>query len=410
LDKLDAALVKTRLDPRRLVIVSDIGCSGLSDQYFVVNAFHGLHGRAVTYASGMKLTNPGLCPIVVLGDGGCGIGGHHLLNAARRNIGLTVLVFNNFNYGMTGGQVSVTTPPCGVTATTPGGNLEYPMDVCATVAANGATFVARATAFDKDLPDLMAEAIQYDGFALIDIWELCTAYYVPNNRFSKTKLLETMTGLGFAAGVVQRCQRAEYSHAYRETNREQVGKPVLPKQGLVPRYASSLDAPRRIVIAGSAGQKVRSTARLLGLGGVLSGLWVTQRHDYPVTVMTGHSVAELILSPEPILYTGILKPDVVILLSEDGRRVAHRQIRAMAEQDVIYSDAALLPIETDARIIALDLEKVNRKNVAVAATARFLQRSGLYPLEAFRDAIRLGQPGEIARENLEAAAEGNLRK
>ena len=110
LDAFNKALVKLALDPQRVVIVTDIGCQGLGDQYFVTNAFHGLHGRSIAYATGIKLADPELKVIVMIGDGGCGIGGAHLLNAARRNIGLPVLVFNNFNFGMTGGEHSVTTP------------------------------------------------------------------------------------------------------------------------------------------------------------------------------------------------------------------------------------------------------------------------------------------------------------
>ena len=123
LDHLNTALVKMQLDPRQVVLVTDIGCVGMSDQFFDVNAFHGLHGRAVTYASGIKLANPDLKVIVLMGDGGVGIGGHHILNAARRNIGITVLVFNNFNFCMTGCEHLVTTPHCARTTTTRGGNL-----------------------------------------------------------------------------------------------------------------------------------------------------------------------------------------------------------------------------------------------------------------------------------------------
>ena len=104
LNQFNAALMKLGLDPTRVVIVTDIGCQGLGDQYFATHAFHGLHGRSIAYATGIKLADPDLTVIVIMGDGGTGIGGAHLLNAARRNIGLTVLVFNNFNFGMTGGQ------------------------------------------------------------------------------------------------------------------------------------------------------------------------------------------------------------------------------------------------------------------------------------------------------------------
>ena len=101
-DHLNAALVQLQLDPRKTVVVTDIGCVGMSDQYFDVQAFHGLHGRAITYATGIKLANPDLTVVVLMGDGGVGIGGAHLINAARRNIGIIVLVFNNLNFGMTG--------------------------------------------------------------------------------------------------------------------------------------------------------------------------------------------------------------------------------------------------------------------------------------------------------------------
>jgi 2-oxoglutarate ferredoxin oxidoreductase subunit beta len=101
------------LSRQQVVIVSDIGCSGLFDTFFNTHAFHGLHGRALTYATGLKMARPDLKVVVTMGDGGLGIGGAHLLSTCRRNIDLTLLVLNNFNYGMTGGQCSSTTPPGG---------------------------------------------------------------------------------------------------------------------------------------------------------------------------------------------------------------------------------------------------------------------------------------------------------
>ena len=132
---LDKALVKLQLDPAKVVIVTDIGCIGLSDRHFITSAFHGLHGRSITYSCGLKLANPDLYVINVMGDGAAGIGGTHLLNVARRNIGITLIIGNNFNYGMTGGQHSVTTPTEGFTSTTPWGNVEGPMDLCGTAIA-----------------------------------------------------------------------------------------------------------------------------------------------------------------------------------------------------------------------------------------------------------------------------------
>ena len=212
---LDKALVKLQLDPRQVVIVTDIGCIGLSDRYFTTNAFHGLHGRSVTYACGLKLARPELTVIALKGDGGCGIGGTHVLNVARRNIGITLIVANNFNYGMTGGQHSVTTPSDGITSTTPWGNVEGPMDLCGTAIAAGAAWAARCTMFDKDLADVMAQAIAQPGFALLDVWELCTAYYAPRNKIKKKELDDLLERYGLKLGVLADRPRPEYSARYR---------------------------------------------------------------------------------------------------------------------------------------------------------------------------------------------------
>ncbi|MDE3089898.1 MAG: 2-oxoacid:acceptor oxidoreductase family protein [Chloroflexota bacterium] len=405
LDHLNAALIKLQIDPRKTVIVTDIGCVGMSDQYFDVNAFHGLHGRAITYATGIKLQNPELTVFVLMGDGGLGIGGAHLLSAARRNIGITVLVFNNLNFGMTGGEHSVTTPHGGVTATTRGGNLERPLDVCATVSVNGASYVYRGTSFDKDLPDRIAEAITTPGFALLDIWELCTAYYVPNNKYSKNELLQTMQTLGLASGVLQRMDHPELSRAYREQNAGAFGKTPLPPEPIDKKYDSALAATTRIVLAGAAGGKVKSTASSLALGAMYSGLWATQRDDYPTTVMSGYSVSEVILSRDEILYMGISKPDILAVITPEGLTQVPRQLRAMDESQTVYVVPELADqIETRARKIVFNFEGVaaGRKSLAVMTTAAIVRHANLYPLAAFREAISAGQRADIAAENLKA--------
>jgi pyruvate/2-oxoacid:ferredoxin oxidoreductase beta subunit/Pyruvate/2-oxoacid:ferredoxin oxidoreductase gamma subunit len=355
LDALNAALVELQRDPGQIVIVSDIGCSGLSDQYFATNAFHGLHGRSIAYASGIKLARPDLEVVVVMGDGGTGIGGAHLINAARRNIGMTVLVFNNFNFGMTGGQHSTTTPAGAATSTTPLGNLERPLDVCGTVAVNGAAYVYRGTSFDRDLGTRIAEAIASPGFALLDIWELCTAYYVPRNKSSKRALFGMLDELDLAAGVIARREVEGYEAAYRKAHAELRGRPVLAAEPIERRFAASLARPMRLVVAGAAGGKVRSAARLAGRAALLSGLWAAQREDYPVTVQTGHSISELIFSPEPFAYTGIEKPDATILLAAEGLGKASRYLSAMGPDDTVYAEASLPAVETTARVVSLDL-------------------------------------------------------
>ena len=408
-DHLNAALLKLQLDPHKVVIVTDIGCSGLADRYFATNAFHGLHGRSVTYATGIKLANPELKVIVLMGDGGCGIGGHHLINAARRNIGVTVVVFNNFNYGMTGGEHSVTTPTGGLTSSTPLGQLEHPMDICQTVAVNGASFVARTTSFDKGLPDLLTAAIQNEGFSLVDIWELCTAYYVPNNRFSKSLLEKTLTELQFPTGIIRQAARPEYSQAYRRSVAEKAGKAAMETRPIQQGYHSDLDQRLGMVIAGAAGKKINSAATLFCRGAVLSGLWATQRNDYPVTVKSGHSVSEVILSPQEIGYTGISKPEVMLLLFKEGLATVRSQLAAMTENDVLVINCDLLPIETRARLVPIDFKQsgrwANRKEFwAIIALTRLLDEMQIFPMEALKEAV--SGRAEFAEDNLAAIEAG----
>jgi 2-oxoglutarate ferredoxin oxidoreductase subunit beta len=406
---LDKALVKLQLDPKKVVIVTDIGCIGLSDRYFTTNAFHGLHGRSITYACGLKLARPELTVITLKGDGGCGIGGTHLLNVARRNIGITLLVANNFNYGMTGGQHSVTTPTGGVTSTTPWGNVEGPMDLCGTAIAAGASWVYRATMFDKDLPDVMAQAIEQSGFAMLDIWELCTAYYSPRNQLKKPDLLKLLERYGLKVGLLADKPRPEYSVHYREAY--EAGKSVIkPKVPIEKEYDNSVEKQTGIVIAGSAGQKIKSTATLFAQASMLSGLEATQKDDYPITVMTGHSLAEIIVSRERIDYTAIDSPDCFLVISEDGLKRARAKIEGLPETCTLYAEESLELPETKARIVRLPwlatAKKIDRLSVAVIALATVLQDTGLFPVKAFASAISKFQKAKIAEINVKAAQAG----
>jgi pyruvate/2-oxoacid:ferredoxin oxidoreductase beta subunit/Pyruvate/2-oxoacid:ferredoxin oxidoreductase gamma subunit len=406
-DHLNAALVKLQLDPRKVVVVTDIGCAGLSDRFIDTNALHGLHGRSVTYATGIKLANPELKVIVLIGDGGVGIGGNHVINAARRNIGVTMLVFNNLNYGMTGGEHSVTTPPGANTVTTRYGNLEHPLDICATVAVNGAGYVARSTTFDKDLPDLIARAIECDGFSLIDIWELCTAHFVPNNRYSRKALEETMDVLGFSTGVLHQDERPEYAHAYRLAVADQKGTSSMTGRPISTKYGNNLTTRLNCVIAGAAGQRIGTAGVAFSRGAVLSGLWATQRSDYPVTVRSGYSVSEVVLSPEEINYPVVKKPDLVVALFAEGLEKVKYQIEKLTHQDTIYIESSLLPVETQAKKIALDFRGKGKKSIwSVMAIAEVLRHSGIYPLEAFKEALVLRKA--FAEQSLAAveASEG----
>jgi len=181
---LAKAIENLNLDKDNVCIVSGIGCSSRSTGYMDFNTLHTTHGRALAFATGIKLANPELEVIVITGDGDCSaIGGNHLIHASRRNIGITTIVFNNNIYGMTGGQYSPTTPTNDYGTTAPFGNIDKPFDICKLADAAGATYVARGTAYHANqLIKLMEKAIENKGFSLVDAISVCPTYYGRKNK------------------------------------------------------------------------------------------------------------------------------------------------------------------------------------------------------------------------------------
>jgi 2-oxoglutarate ferredoxin oxidoreductase subunit beta len=142
-----------RLDREKVVIVSGIGCSSRAAGYLDFNSIHTTHGRAIAFATGIKLANPELTVIVITGDGDCSaIGGNHLIHAARRNVDMTVVVFDNNIYGMTGGQYSPTTPRGDKATTAPYGVIDRPFDIAGLAAGAGASLTARGDTFTPARP------------------------------------------------------------------------------------------------------------------------------------------------------------------------------------------------------------------------------------------------------------------
>lgn len=173
------AILGLELDPEKVVVVAGIGCSGRINQYLECSTVHTAHGRALAVATGVKLADPSLHVIVAMGDGDCSaIGGNHLIHAARRNIDVTALVFNNSIYGMTGGQMSPTTHMGDKSTTSVYGNVEAAFDVCELGRAAGATYVARATAWGyRQLVNVIAGGIVHGGFSLVEAMSQCPVHY-----------------------------------------------------------------------------------------------------------------------------------------------------------------------------------------------------------------------------------------
>lgn len=174
------AVDQARITMKKLVCVAGIGCSGwIPSPFYDVDTLHVTHGRPIAFATGVKLGNPDLEVVVFTGDGDCSaIGGNHLIHAARRNIGVKVVCVNNMIYGMTGGEVSPTTPRGIKTTTTPFGNLERPFDLSKLVAAAGGTYVSRWTTYHvARLVASMKKTLTRRGFAFVEVISQCPVHY-----------------------------------------------------------------------------------------------------------------------------------------------------------------------------------------------------------------------------------------
>ncbi|MBI3965824.1 MAG: 2-oxoacid:ferredoxin oxidoreductase subunit beta [Chloroflexi bacterium] len=182
-DAYTKAIAATGIPLDRHVCVSGIGCTGRVAGYLNLDSFHSTHGRAIPFATGLKLARPELEVTVFSGDGDLfAIGGNHFLHAARRNIDLNVICVNNFNYGMTGGQGGPTTPRGSFTTTTPLGNAENPLNLPHFAAAAGAVFVARWTALHvRQLHGALERALSRRGFTFVEILAPCPISYGKSN-------------------------------------------------------------------------------------------------------------------------------------------------------------------------------------------------------------------------------------
>ncbi|HYG57113.1 MAG TPA: thiamine pyrophosphate-dependent enzyme [Symbiobacteriaceae bacterium] len=224
------AVQEVGLDRTKTVLVSGIGCASRATGYLDFGTIHTTHGRALAFATGIKLARPELKVIVISGDGDASaIGGNHLIHAARRNIDLTLLVYQNGTYGMTGGQSAPTTRQGQISTTAPTGHLERPFDLCSLVQAAGANFVGRGTAYHfNQLVHLLTKAITKKGFSFVEAISSCPTYAGRlNGMETGTQALMWMRdhalapgeqGYGdrFTTGVLADRHEPEWMEVYRE--------------------------------------------------------------------------------------------------------------------------------------------------------------------------------------------------
>lgn len=184
LNGLIRAVEELGINKNDIVMVSGIGCSSRISGYLDFHTLHTIHGRALAFATGIKMSRPELNLLVPMGDGDAlAIGGNHFIHAARRNIDMTAIVMNNRIYGMTGGQYSPLSGYGTLATTAPYTNIDHSFDVVKLAAAAGATFVARSTAYHvQQLTDIIKQAITHKGFSVVEILSQCPTYFGRKNK------------------------------------------------------------------------------------------------------------------------------------------------------------------------------------------------------------------------------------
>jgi len=387
------ALEAVDASPLDVVLVTDIGCQGIVDRNFATHTVHGLHGRSVALGAGIAM---GMAPInigmgkrviVFIGDGGATIGLQHLLEMARLNVYMTVVVHNNFVYGMTGGQPSGLTPTGYRTVITPEGNPLPQHNLCQMVHDAGALY-ARRVIGQGDFSDAIREALMVEGFALIEVLELCPGHGAKRNPGMRLRDLAERADCEpwvWIGGV---------RPAFHLDRRE--GLPSLFDEvpSVETRFTSSLERRMAVLVSGSAGEGVQRAAEFLAQAAISCGLHVTKKGSFPVTVGVGFSDVDLILAREPIDYHGVSHPDAVIVTSADGLRHNLERIQAM-EVGTVWLDASLEMPETGAQVRVVDLRgRAGPRSAALYGLMVFARETGAVPPEALIEVVRASDIGD----------------
>ena len=396
-----AALARNGLSPLDVVLVTDIGCQGIVDRCFATHTVHGLHGRAVALGAGiaMGLGNSRKKVVVFIGDGGATIGLQHILEAARLNVEMTVLVHNNMLYGMTGGQSSGLTPEGFRTILMPEGKPTAGYDICALARAAGASHVRRVIA-KGDLSQCLAEAFDAGGFSLVEAVEWCPTYGGKLNRGLK---LETMLEeSGQELGIWRAESEREPFRVRHCSDTSSLFDSLIAMRS---EGTSPLDGQRGVVLGGSAGEGVQVAARILSLAAIESGLYVAKKGSYPVTVGTGFSTADVILSPTYIYFHGTRRPGLAVITSQQGLEHNRERIEKMDGGELLI-DESLEPPTTGARVVSHPFREMGARNAATYAVYFLAHRTGWISAEALSGAVRaVGLtdriPEEMFREALD---------
>ena len=374
-------------DLDKVAVVSGIGCTGRIAGYVRLDSFHTTHGRAIPFATGLNLANPDLKVVVLSGDGDiAGIGGNHFIHAARRNLGITVVCVNNFNYGMTGGQVGPTTPHEARAVTAQYGNYEYPFNLPYLAAASGASFVARWTVLHaRQLDWTLRKALTHPGFSFVEIIAPCSTAYArwnpegrgldPENlRRRGLEVMKHYQNVGrteqgvhpkdahikvdehgevieivegefldeirpdFKEAILQRTEQAEkYWLHEKKALEKRIELP--PKEQKVTR--------KEIQLGGFGGQGIMSAGKIIGMAAaVYNKLEACFTQSYGPEARGGAAGSQVVISSTPIHHPHLIQPTSMIIMSQGAY---DKYIGSLAPGGVLLIDEELVNLPDDHR-------------------------------------------------------------
>jgi 2-oxoglutarate/2-oxoacid ferredoxin oxidoreductase subunit beta len=374
-------------DMDNVAVVSGIGCTGRIAGYVRLDSFHTTHGRAIPFATGLKLANPEMKVVVISGDGDiAGIGGNHLIHAARRNLDITVICVNNFNYGMTGGQVGPTTPHEARAVTTQYGNFEYPFNLPYLAAASGASFVARWTVLHaRRLEWTLREAMEHSGFSFVEVIAPCSTAYARWNpegrgldpehlRRRGLEVLKHYQQVGSIThdthpkdagikvdekGLITEIMEGKFLQEVRPDLQEaldhltamaekwwQADKKALDDRPHLPK--STDHVPRtEVQLGGFGGQGIISAGKIIGqAAAIYDGLEVCFTQSYGPEARGGAAGSQVVISSDPIHHPVLIQPSAMIIMSQSAYS---KYLSSLAPGGVLLIDDALVALADDHR-------------------------------------------------------------
>jgi len=382
------AIHRIGLSKDEIVMVSGIGCSSRLPGYVDFNTLHTTHGRAIAFATGVKLANSDLKVIVVTGDGDAtAIGGNHYIHAARRNIDLTVVLFNNWIYGMTGGQVSPTTPFGMHASTAPYGNAEHAFNISGLAEAAGASFVARETVYRPQVLDKFIEqAIRKKGFSVVEVFTPCPTCYGRRNK--QRTPVDMMTWLK--------------DHSVSRSRAEKMSPEELQQMSFRMEIRLSGEGGQGLVLAG----KVLAEA-----AAIYDNKNATQSQSYGPEARGGASRSEVIISDEEIDYPKAVNLDLLLALTQES---CNRYWMDLKDDGILLVDADAVtdlpdgPFQTfKVPITKIAEQEVGKILVAnIVALGVITGLSGIVSEEAVESAILARVPKGTEELNLTAFKTG----